>query len=456
MRGVDAETRQYFSQLNKTLQEEGLENEEENEMFVSNVLDQLKGRELQLCTDKRCSPVIEQILFRANHDQMVQFLSSLEENPTEPEEENGINENSWIQLFFHCNGCHIIQSIIERIPFLLNSSQQKKKKSKLESILLNLCNQLFKSSINQDNSNEKKEEEEDQETMSNIDQLFSSILYSCSTDRYASHVLKSLMLTLRGISVPSKKGGKHKPIDIAVSELPRQDVPASFGKMLKSILDSLKVFDLNNFVFDNFANPVTQIAIDVSPSPEDQEQLINKAFCFDSNDPSVYDPQIQYILSDILAMHFLEKVFRSGTTEMWMRLYNNYLKKKMSFYAVHPVANFAVRACIDGASTDSELKMLADELFPLFGDIFDKKKFGILQSLTEACARLQTKQKDIIRSFTKLAKGEDIAKFLLYLKSEKVSPFGSQILQSIFKFNSDARQSTLERCQSVYLPLFSD
>lgn len=156
---------------------------------------------------------------------------------------------------------------------------------------------------------------------------------------------------------------------------------------------------------------------------------------------------------------------------MWMRLYNNYLKKKMSFYAVHPVANFAVRACIDGTSTDSQLKMLADELFPLFGDIFNKKKFGIFQSLTEACARLQTKQKDIIRvswillfllikrimiiiqSFTKLAQGEDIAKFILYLKSEKISPFGSQILQSIFKFNSDARQSTLERYQFIRLSI---
>lgn len=93
----DAELRQYFIQIEAALIE-GFAAEEDQIMFMENVLTELVGKEMLLATDFELSRILERLLKSASDVQIRKVASSLLEN--------------YLELSMHQFGSHVVQTIV--------------------------------------------------------------------------------------------------------------------------------------------------------------------------------------------------------------------------------------------------------------------------------------------------------------------------------------------------------
>ncbi|AQZ12039.1 NOP9 (YJL010C) [Zygosaccharomyces parabailii] len=356
---LDREELEYFKQAEATLSIDAFESNEEKQHFVTSVCDELKGKEYKLVTSQICSKLVERLILECDDDQLKSIFKAF----------NGVFYN----LSCHKYASHVLETLFVRGAALVEK-------------------ELLTPSF---------DDQQDDEPIISMENAFLYMLNeikphlrSMVSHQYASHVLRLLILILASKNLPkttqnnstlrSKKSKiARKMIDIKDNDdFDRvHQTPESFKLELKELLKILYdkftkntvsrtdisptlVTKFRELCVDPVASPVIQLIIQVEGIFDRERSFWRLVFSTtDEKDPKE-ESFVEYLLSDPVGSHFLENVISFARTKYVERLYNLYMKDRITKLAQRDTTGaFVVRALLKHLK-NKEVKQILSALVP--------------------------------------------------------------------------------------------
>ncbi|SJM82049.1 probable Nucleolar protein 9 [Zygosaccharomyces bailii] len=356
---LDREELEYFKQAEATLSIDAFESTEEKQHFVTSVCDELKGKEYKLVTSQICSKLVERLILECGDDQLKSIFKAF----------NGVFYN----LSCHKYASHVLETLFVRGAALVEK-------------------ELLTPSF---------DGQQDDEPIISMENAFLYMLNeikphlrSMVSHQYASHVLRLLILILASKNLPkttqnnstlrSKKSKiARKMIDIKDNDdFDRvHQTPESFKLELKEFLKILYdnftentvsrtdisptlVTKFRELCVDPVASPVIQLIIQVEGIFDRERSFWRLVFSTtDEKDPKE-ESFVEYLLSDPVGSHFLESVISFARTKYVERLYNLYMKDRITKLAQRDTTGaFVVRALLKHLK-NKEVKQILSALIP--------------------------------------------------------------------------------------------
>ncbi|XP_078064394.1 nucleolar protein 9-like, partial [Mustelus asterias] len=230
---LDAATVSYFRRVGDVL-DQGFEQEEEKGLFITNVLGEVRGRELELCTNASVSKVLERFLAACGAPDLRRFLVALQPHSA--------------QLSCHRCGAHVVQTALLQVTRLGGQLQVV----------------------------EEEEEEtggEGRSLEALIRQLSAGVrenFLERVSDAHGTFVVRTLLQVLGGVVLAAENAKKisHKKAppgakrDVQPAKVTEFDVPDGFLEELRDLVGQLEA-NVKVFLTNPIASPVFKIALHV-------------------------------------------------------------------------------------------------------------------------------------------------------------------------------------------------
>lgn len=356
---LDREELEYFKQVEANLSMDAFDSNEEKHQFVTNVIEEIQGKELKLVISQICSKLMERLILDCDDHQLKSIFKAF----------NGVFYN----LSCHKYASHVLETLLVRGAALVEK-------------------ELLTPSF------DGETEEESFITMENVFlYMLNEVkphLRSMVTHKYASHVLRLLILILASKNLPkttqnnstlrSKKSKiARKMIDIKDNEDFNRvhQTPESFKLELREFLKVLYsnftndspsrsevsptcVTKLRELCVDPVASPVIQLVIQVEGIFDRERSFWRLVF----NTTEETDPKeeafLEYLLSDPVGSHFLENVISFARIKYVERLYHLYMKSRITKLAQRDTTGaFVVQALLRHLK-DKDIKEVLQALVP--------------------------------------------------------------------------------------------
>ncbi|KAM9845465.1 nucleolar protein 9 [Aulostomus maculatus] len=367
---LDALSVGYFRRVGERLCE-GFEDDQEKEMFVENVLAEVKGKATLVAMDCTGSVTLQRLLPLSSTDQVAALLAEL-----------GGDSGSELKAA-SCDRCggHVVESAIRQM------SRWKEKKSSA--------------------TTKEEEEEEEEESAGALEAevlSLSQVVRDNSTmfikHAHGSHVVRMLLHVLAGCLGPlrteSHSGTKDRH---AVSQLTDFEIPTSFWYELKSLTETL-MDNVNLSVTDVVASAVFQIMLTVSHRrrPKLCTQLLKRITAYLTSRPAApgVSPLLVF-LKDQASSRLIETIIQLSPKSLIRDLYKNHLKGQLVDLALHPIANFPVQRLTAASAKYKLFLRVFDELVQGVEAILAVGHMGVIVQLAESCAESEERQGEMMQ-----------------------------------------------------------
>lgn len=359
---VDSNELTYFHQAEQTLNLNTFSTPEERAMFVSSVFQESRGKELKLVTNQICSKLMERLILDSTLPQVHQLFNSF--------------KGKFYQL-----------------------SKQKFSSHVLETFLVRCASYLEKEIL----SNGFQEEYEDVEDASeaitlSMEEMFIQIIEEFKPhfnkmmlDKYASHVLRLLLLIITGKELPSsvesnsilrskKSKIARKMIEIKDSDDYKKNfqVPSSFKDQLKEILTTINSSQncesFRELAINPIASPVIQLLIQLEGIVDKNRTIWSTIFNGDNEladfkDRSKESAFIEYLLSNNIGSHFLENAIVNQKTKSIERIYHSYIQDRIPKLAKRETTGIYVIQCLMEKLKNKQQLEILDQLIPIINEL---------------------------------------------------------------------------------------
>ncbi|XP_054889821.1 nucleolar protein 9 isoform X1 [Poeciliopsis prolifica] len=368
---LDALSVGYFRRVGERLSE-GFEEDEEREMFVGNVLAEVKGKASLVATDRTGSITLQRLLPLSSPDRVGEVLAELG-----GESGAGFKEVS-------CDRCggHVVESALRQMSRWEEFSQK-------------------------DPTKEEEEEEGEQESAGMLE---SQVLSLCQVVKdngaefirhvHGSHVVRTLLHVLAGCVAPPRTEAQPGPKEHrAAPQLTDFEIPTSFWYELKSLTESL-MENINLSVTDGAASAVFQTMLTVChrKRPKLCKQLLKRTMEYltsRSSAPGV-SPLLVF-LKDQASSRLIETIIQLSHKSLLRDLYKSHFKGSLVDLALHPIANFPVQRLTAASAKHKLFPKLFDELVQGVEAVLAAGHMGVIVQLAESCAESGEKQDDMMR-----------------------------------------------------------
>ncbi|ORX85396.1 ARM repeat-containing protein [Anaeromyces robustus] len=375
---------QYFSNIEKMISEQEFENEEEHEMFLSNIYKEIDGNELQLATDKECSRIMEKILRISNDAQIRVFLNQLNEK--------------YIELFTHRYGSHVCQTIlvlgsdiIEREikgeSVVMSSDENQTPPPTMQELIVKMCN------------------------------ILEDYWIHLISNQFGSHLLRVILMilsgqyiTLESNEVRSKKSKQYNVKNnsnfktFEQTKKKQRLVPESFKSILNNILEKLTkdmgVTELRVFCVNSIANPVLQYLVKIQ-SENGNESIINNLFNTKEDGSIEKDNFVNDLLKHPVGSHLFEKVLKYSSDKMFHQIFITYFHGNMVELCRNNISNFVVQHLLENVRSSQQLLIMIKEIISEFEFFLFRGRSGVVVKAIEACGKYKVQQKEIVNAINK-------------------------------------------------------
>ncbi|XP_031711245.1 nucleolar protein 9 [Anarrhichthys ocellatus] len=358
----------YFRRVGERLSE-GFEEKEEREMFVENVLTEVKGKAAIVAMDQTGSITLQRLLPLCSPGQVAEVLAEL-----------GDPAGSEFKAV-SCDRCggHVVESAVRQISRWTESSQKEttaEEEDEKESCDLLEAQVLSLSQVVRDN----------------ITEFIKHV--------HGSHVVRTLLHVLAGCLGPprteSRPGAKDRNIAPQLTDF---EVPTSFWYELKSLTETL-MDNVNVSVTDAVPSAVFQTMLTVCHRnrPKLCKQLLKRTteYLTTRNAAPGVSPLLVF-LKDPASSRLIETIIQLSHKSLLRDLYKNHLKGQLVDLALHSIANFPIQR-LTAASAKYKLFLgLFDELIQGIEAILAKGHMGVIVQLAESCAEGGEKQDELIQ-----------------------------------------------------------
>ena len=348
------------------------EEEEELDLFVGNVLEEIKGSELRVVCDLVCSRVLERVVrmgaaarVRAVFRSVLALLEPMLDNRY---------------------ASHVLETLLVRAAALVRPDEEADVEA------LGDC-----------------EAEVPEETT-----LLSMVGYVCKTvqmdpgryitSTYASHVVRTLVSVLAGIpttdssrSKASKAYRSAAKIDVgwgggAARVRPAAELPGYFGTSLGELADGIsKLGQFGQMLVHATASPVVQTLLDALKA---RDPVRCAALCHRVLESP--GGGLGGLLKQRVGSHVAEKVLGLCTDETFFQAYQAHFRGRLKELALCPMANFVVAKLLEHTRTAQEASAMAAELEPVLESVLAANHPSVAIQLAEAAARHKVRQRSVL------------------------------------------------------------
>ena len=366
---VSDDLQMYVRELANQLTDGGLD-EDSKEILVNNALEEFTGKEAQLCKDPVCSRAVQTLVDLFTTAQLINFVRSLSQG----------DEERITGIYIDPFASHVVERLFARIRSIMKEDPEAEVSAELLGSLEELCQCLR-----------------------------SERLVNIATHKYGSHVMRSLFVLLSGVEYPTTRSNKgwnkifsfsiEKAITFAKYRTNKKLVHLK-DALAQRYLD-LPSQDIVRVAYDQYGSPVLQTFLQCTIGEDRGSQMIFKLLttkntrgdvgeaggAVDSLCPKTFQSLAQHNF----ASHLLESVFISAEETIRSALYDRCVKGKLEAYATHHFANFVVQALVTCVTNKNVAKAVAEETFPLFGQLMRSNKGGVVAATLNMCSRLNVR-----------------------------------------------------------------
>ncbi|XP_069020749.1 nucleolar protein 9 [Embiotoca jacksoni] len=354
---LDALSVGYFRRVGEKLSE-GFEDNEEKEMFVENILTEVKGKAALVATDQTGSITLQRLLPLSSPDQVGKVLAEL----------GGESASEFMAVSCDRCGGHVVESAVRQMSRW--TEEEEESCSVLEAQVLSL------SQIVRDNS---------VEFIRNV---------------HGSHVVRTLLHVLGGCLGPprteTRPGAKERNIAPQLTDF---EIPTLFWYELKSLTETL-MEHVNLSVTDAVASAVFQTMLTVChrKRPKLCKQLLKRIMEYlTSRSAAPGVSPLLVFLKDQASSHLIETIIQLSHKSLLRDLCKNHLMGELVNLALHPIANFPIQR-LTAASAKYKLFLgLFDELVQGVEAILASGHMGVIVQLAESCAESEEKQAEMMQ-----------------------------------------------------------
>ncbi|ODQ56534.1 ARM repeat-containing protein [Saitoella complicata NRRL Y-17804] len=419
---LDVDEEKYFKGIEDVLTANNFGDSEERQIFIDNVFEEIKGQELKLATSPTSSKLLEQLLANAPDSALKKFFEAL----------NG----HFLELVKHRFASHVCET------------------------LFTLCARVVDREVRAPDAQFMAGSDEPVISMENL------FLYMCNElqpqirflveDRFASHVLRIVLLVLSGrpptsnddsSTLRSKKSAKFKSRQMNSFELKTSDgmirIPRSFRETVRQWIDELaghaSVADVRAVAVNPVGNPVIQLLLEIEAAEnlkgENGETLVAKLLYGQDEDheggEEERDDYVETLLRDAVGSHLLECIVRTVKPDMVPKLYKAYFKGRLAKLSQHAIANFVAQRVIERLETEKLVNEVAHEIMPLFDKLLKTSRTGVIKAVLEACAKQNVQTEEVVN------------KLIEAMGCDRKKP--ADILPTMFKMESKELQKEARR-----------
>ncbi|XP_024129159.2 nucleolar protein 9 isoform X1 [Oryzias melastigma] len=354
----------YFRRVGERL-DEGFPDDEEKEMFVENVLAEVRGKAGLVATDRTGSITLQRLLPHCSPDQVGEVMAEV----------GGASGAEFQAVCCDRCGGHVVESALRQMSRCADSSQDDEEEDEggpgvLEAQVLCLG----------------------QVVRENIAEFISHV--------HGSHVVRTLLHVLTGCLGPprseARPGVKDRSIAAQMTDF---DIPTSFwyemGKLAEILMENI-----NLSITDAVASAVFQTMLTVChrKRPKLCKKLLKRTMEYlmsRSAAPGV-SPLLVF-LKDQASSHLLETVIQLSHISLLRDVYKNHLKGSVVSLALHPIANFPIQRLTAAAAKYKLFPRLFDELIQGVEAILAAGHMGVIVQLAESCAESGEKQDEMMK-----------------------------------------------------------
>ncbi|XP_070830390.1 nucleolar protein 9 [Chaetodon trifascialis] len=363
---LDALSVGYFRRVGERLSE-GFEDNEEREMFVENVLTEVRGKATLVAMDRTGSITLQRLLPLSSPDQAGEVLAEL----------GGESGSKFKPVSCDRCGGHVVESavrqmsrVMEKEPSATTEEEEEESCAVLEAQVLTL------SQVVRDNCGE----------------FIKHV--------HGSHVVRTLLHVLAGCLGPprteSRPGTKERAV---VPQLTDFEIPTSFWYELKSLTETL-MDNVNLSVTDAAASAVFQTMLTVChrKRPKLCKQLLKRIMEYLTScraAPGV-SPLLVF-LKDQASSRLIETIIQLSHKSLLRDLYKNHLKGQLVDLALHPIANFPIQRLTAASAKHKVFLRLFDELIQGVEAVLAAGHMGVIVQLAESCAESEEKQEELMQ-----------------------------------------------------------
>ncbi|KAI8615692.1 armadillo-type protein [Chytriomyces sp. MP71] len=414
---VDPDVHVYFTSIEKMLDENEFESDEDRALFIQNVYREVGANDVKLAADSDCSRVLEKLIRMSSDIQVRRLMRAF----------NGM----YSELFRHRFASHVAQTLLSLVADIVEREQTHGPAPEIE--------------------DDAPEEIEGQgnEPLPSMESLFTSMCQELSdqwislmTDPWGSHLVRAVLNVASGdalapaasSSMRSKRSQKynHKN-NLVASQGPSQKtqdrkghmkgekkrkIPCSFKELLdgitQSVLENLKEYEIRSFCAHAVANPVLQILVAIKPAGQ---ELINSIIEVDADNNYAF---MDSLILDTVGSHLCEKILANASPVAFHNLYTRHFKGKLVQLCSHHSANFVVQHLIANTRNGVQLRVLLEEILGEDGTgmekLFFRNRAGVVTKILEACVKHGACQKPVLESFVSAFHADAPAKQKLLMK----------------------------------------
>uniref|UniRef100_A0A3P9H020 PUM-HD domain-containing protein n=1 Tax=Oryzias latipes TaxID=8090 RepID=A0A3P9H020_ORYLA len=360
---LDAPSVGYFRRVGERL-DEGFPDDEEKEMFVENVLIEVKGQAGRVATDRTGSITLQRLLPLCSPDRVGEVMAEV----------GGASGSEFKAVCCDRCGGHVVESALRQMSRWTEMPQEE-------------------------------EEEEGPGVLEGqvlcLGQVVRENIAEFIAHAHGSHVVRTLLHVLTGCLGPARSETRPGVKDRGVSpQMTDFEIPTSFwyemGKLTETLMENI-----NLSITDAVASAVFQTMLTVShrKRPKLCKKLLKRTVEYlmsRSAAPGV-SPLLVF-LKDQASSHLLETVIQLSHISLLRDVYKNHLKGSLVSLALHPIANFPIQRLTAAAAKYKLFLRLFDELIQGVEAILAAGHMGVIVQLAESCAESGQKQDEMIKS----------------------------------------------------------
>ncbi|GFN95952.1 nucleolar protein 9-like [Plakobranchus ocellatus] len=365
----------YYRNVSSSL-ENGFDDDQDlKEEFLTNVYNTLRDEGIQVSQNQTVSRILE-VLFSHSKPSHMQDLFCL-------------FCRELTVVVFDRFASHVFQALIQYLPAMYDERDKE------------------------DNSAWQKSFHENVQTLCGF---MESHLRDVMTHTYGSHVLRSFLEALGGVHVKedvvrsrvSRGQRKDNETTAQREKAMSQALTAAFQSSFKDITDKLvRLCNFEDHLADQNFCPVLQTSMLIlhKTAPDQYKVLvdtiIDKTRLFENNEDVGVDDvanRLPDIVQNEVGSYLVELLLSLASESQLQELYNKLFKKRIIYFAVHPIANYILQKMLSCVRQSDMMEELLTDIKPYLEDILAVNHIGIVTKLAEACRRTNTGQEDFLKA----------------------------------------------------------
>ncbi|KAI9779596.1 MAG: Nucleolar protein 9 [Geoglossum umbratile] len=409
---------EYFKRADEMLELNQFDSTEERSLFLKNVYKEADGKELKIANSQSCSRLMERLILLSTPSQLKNLFQKF--------------SGHFLNLVQHRFASHCCETLfIKSAPIVTQEMTASLGEQPIEA-----SGEIYVSMENL--------------ILFTINELEGNMGF-LMTDRFASHVLRVLLVVLSGqplekSSTLSLLQSKRKE-NVGISGfsgktnhlgLEKRQVPEAFqsaiDKIISETVSGLDTTFLRSLATHPTGNPMLQLLLELELSRADKGRANGRNSILGKllpDDPPAEGNEsasfVNGLLYDPIGSRLLEVIIKHAPGKTFKALYKNLLKERIGSLSRNETAGFVVIKVLDRLSKQG-LEEAAKSILPQVGGLAERSRTAVIKSLIERCAVKEIDMSGIADALNSAYGGDTQTRLLKMLKlQENLSQGASEV-----------------------------